>query len=65
MDVFAFKDAGNHSGLALSNPLLATHMTGLDLAASSTSPICAEGYTAATDDDHQQEVLEQRLPDGI
>lgn len=65
MDVFAFEDAGNHSGIALSNPHPATHMTGLDLAASSTSPICAEGYTAAMDDDPEPEVLEQRLPDGI
>lgn len=40
-------------------------MTGLDLAASSSSPICAEGYTAAMGDDHEPEVLEQRLPDGI
>ena len=65
MDVFAFKDAGNHSSLALSNPHPATHMTGLDLAASSASPIYAEGYTAAMGDDHEQEVLQQRLPDGI
>lgn len=40
-------------------------MTGLDLAASSYSPICAEGYTAAMGDDHEPEVLQQRLPDGI
>ena len=40
-------------------------MTGLDLAASSASPICAEGYTAAMGDDHEPEVLEQRLADGI
>lgn len=58
MDIFAFEDAANHSGLALSNHHPATHVTEVDLA-------CAEGYTAAISDDHEPEVLEQMPPDGM
>lgn len=65
MDVFTFEDAGSQPGLALSNPHSATHMTGLDVAADSTSPSCAGGFTAAMGDDHEPEVLDNRPPNGM